>query len=373
MPEKLTYNKYNDFNEDAKFFYRYFVSKGMSPVASAGIVGNLIQESTGGNGVNTNVTNSIGAYGSAQWLGSRKEGLFNYARSRGYDPSDKKIQAEFILQELNTTHKKALEKLNRANSLIDATDSFLTHFEKPGESERVLNKRVKYAESILNENNDYNVEDSFSWSNIQIGKNDSNLKDNTFAVLSILKQKFPDLKVTSTLRNSSQGIGKNSKKSRHNVGEAFDISHTNKNVYDYLNSYEGLNLLNRYGLGVLDETNPETMKKTGATGPHFHIGADSTLVSTTRNKLSSFKGVDINKDNNDSYTPYTSEFSDVSANELLSSFNSLKESIDKKNEQDYIKQKNEEVRNNLVKKQQERDFLLAQALSVNLPFVERKY
>ena len=115
------------------------------------------------------------------------------------------------------------------------------------------------------------------------------------------------------------------------------------------------------------------MKKTGATGPHFHIGADSTLVSTTRNKLSSFKGVDINKDNNDSYTPYTSEFSDVSANELLSSFNSLKESIDKKNEQDYIKQKNEEVRNNLVKKQQERDFLLAQALSVNLPFVERKY
>lgn len=396
MPEKLTYIKYNEYDNNTKQLYSYLKSStDLSPIAIAGILGNFIHETTGGSGINPNAQNSKdGGYGFAQWTFSRRDNLINFAKQHNMDYRDLRTQTKFFIHELNSPQfKKAKQSLENAKTIEEATKNFYLNFESMGRTDDSLEKRIKYAKSIdpsysknyddsnidpsYSLNNDENIDPAYSksfwYDKVDIGKNNSGLKDNTFAVLSILKQKFPDLKVTSTLRNSSQSIGKNSKTSRHNVGEAFDISHTNKNVYDYLNSYEGLNLLNRYGLGVLDETNPETMKKTGATGPHFHIGADSTLVSTTRNKLSSFKGVDVNKDETNPYTPYTSEFSDVSANELLSSFNSLKESIDKKNEQDYIKQKNEELRNNLIKKQQERDFLLAQALSVNLPFVERKY
>ena len=383
MPEKLTYNKYNEYDNNTKQLYNYLKSStDLSPIAIAGVLGNFIHETTGGNGINPNAQNSKdGGYGFAQWTFSRRDNLLNFAKQYNMDYRDLRTQAKFFIHELNSPQfKKAKKSSMNSKTIKEAAKNFYLNFESMGRTDNSLENRIKYARSIdpgYSKNNNSNIDPGYSknfwYDNINIGKNDSGLKDNTFAVLSILKQKFPDLKITSTLRNSSQSIGKNSKTSRHNVGEAFDISHTNKNVYDYLNSYEGLNLLNRYGLGVLDETNPETMKKTGATGPHFHIGADSTLVSTTRNKLSSFKGVDVNKDETNPYTPYTSEFSDVSANELLSSFNSLKESIDKKNEQDYIKQKNEELRNNLIKKQQERDFLLAQALSVNLPFVERKY
>jgi ssDNA-binding Zn-finger/Zn-ribbon topoisomerase 1 len=94
-----------------------------------------------------------------------------------------------------------------------------------------------------------------------------------------LAVKFPKIRVTSAKREASQKVGKASATSRHNTGEAFDISAQDKDVADYLmNDIEGAALLTKYGLGLLDETNPETIKKTGATGAHFHIGKDPALV-----------------------------------------------------------------------------------------------
>ena len=377
MPEKLTYNKYNEYDNNTKQLYNYLKSStDLSPIAIAGVLGNFIHETTGGNGINPNAQNSKdGGYGFAQWTFSRRDNLLNFAKQYNIDYRDLRTQAKFFIHELNSPQfKKAKESLMNSKTIEEATKNFYLNFESMGRTDNSLEKRIKYARSIdpgyskeYNDNIDPGYSKNFWYDNINIGKNDSGLKDNTFAVLSILKQKFPDLKITSTLRNSSQSIGKNSKTSRHNVGEAFDISHTNKNVYDYLNSYEGLNLLNRYGLGVLDETDPETMKKTGATGPHFHIGADSTLVSTTKNKLSYFNGTNTNNN------AYNSQFSDVNSQAYQEYVNMMKEQLQKKDDEDKANKENEAIRNNLVKKQQERDFLLAQALSVNLPFVERKY
>jgi len=91
--------------------------------------------------------------------------------------------------------------------------------------------------------------------------------------------KFPKIRVTSAKREASQKVGKASTTSRHNTGEAFDISAQDKDVADYLmNDLEGAALLTKYGLGLLDETTSEAMKKTGATGPHYHIGKDPALV-----------------------------------------------------------------------------------------------
>lgn len=92
---------------------------------------------------------------------------------------------------------------------------------------------------------------------------------------------FPDTYVTSGLRKGS-GVGKLGSKSRHNRGQAIDLA-PNAKVKAFLMSNDGVALLNKYNLGFLDETGPSTMKKTGATGAHYHIGKDSTLVGKNHN------------------------------------------------------------------------------------------
>lgn len=375
MPDNLTYKKLNTFDDDARFFYQYFIQKGYSPVASAGIVGNLIQESTGGSGVDTTRKNGIGAFGAAQWLNDRKSGLFNFAKGMNLSPTDRRAQAEYLLYELNNTHTKAKNALMNAKTVDEATQGFLVHFEKPAKHEYVLDKRINYAKSVLPQQQSQS--NSFWYDNYKVGKNDSGLKDNAFAVMNILKNKFPSLKVTSTVRNASQGVGKNSKTSRHNIGEAFDISGEHKDVYDYLNTYEGINLLNKYGLGVLDETDPETMKKTGATGAHYHIGADSKLVANTRAKMSGFDtssmGMPMQDSQPEEYNGFKPTDNQLSNSYILDALDSLNEKLNKKNDEDIANMRNQELRASLLQKQQEKDFLVAQVLSVNLPFVERGY
>jgi hypothetical protein len=101
-----------------------------------------------------------------------------------------------------------------------------------------------------------------------------------------LEQIFPDLKYTSGYRPGAKTAS--GAPSRHGKGEAWDIANRPE-VYNFLwNTGEGLALLNKYGLGVLDETDPKTMKRTGATGKHFHIGKDSTLVPLARARYREF-------------------------------------------------------------------------------------
>ena len=101
-----------------------------------------------------------------------------------------------------------------------------------------------------------------------------------------LYQVFPNLQVTSGKR-----IGGN-KFSHHHEGDAIDISKNNTDVYNYLvNTKEGLALMNKYKLGILDETDPRNMQKTGATGPHFHIGKDSGLYAKTKDRYEQFDSI----------------------------------------------------------------------------------
>lgn len=92
--------------------------------------------------------------------------------------------------------------------------------------------------------------------------------------------------LTSGRRNSEDKIGTYSKTSLHNTGNAFDIKSLHTDDYYFLmNDKKGLELMNKYSLGIIDETEPETMKKTGATGAHFHIGKDKTYAELTKNRL----------------------------------------------------------------------------------------
>ncbi len=116
----------------------FFMNKGLSENHARGILGNLMQESRG----NHTATNSkSGAYGIAQWLGSRKQKL---QQKYGKNPS-LQDQLNFIWEELNTTEKDAFQRLLNTKTISDATRVFANHFERAGKHEMNMNQRINYA------------------------------------------------------------------------------------------------------------------------------------------------------------------------------------------------------------------------------------
>ena len=115
----------------------------------------------------------------------------------------------------------------------------------------------------------------------QVGGKLKGLDNDLIGFYNELYKIFPNVNITSG-RRYGNGVGKLGNRSRHNVGQAVDIAPDSK-IGEFLKSNNGKILLSKYNLGFLDETNPETMKKTGATGAHFHIGKDSTLVGKNNN------------------------------------------------------------------------------------------
>ncbi len=116
----------------------FFTSKGLTQNQARGILGNLMQESRG----NTSITNKrSGAFGIAQWLGSRKQKL---KAKYGNNPTLQQ-QLEFIWEELNTTEGKAMRELTQTRTVADATRAFANHFERAGKSEMNMSQRINFA------------------------------------------------------------------------------------------------------------------------------------------------------------------------------------------------------------------------------------
>lgn len=129
---------------DKKKALEFFQSKGLSAFQAAGIVGNLIHES----GLNTTIKGDGGkAFGIAQWHPDRQKGLKELAKSRGTDISDFDTQLEYVWQELNSTEKKALDKLLNSKNTQEATMAFMS-YERPGNPQ--FQKRLGYANGLLN-------------------------------------------------------------------------------------------------------------------------------------------------------------------------------------------------------------------------------
>lgn len=99
------------------------------------------------------------------------------------------------------------------------------------------------------------------------------------------------LNLTSGRRPAGRA-GNAGSKSKHVKGEAFDISASHTEDYAYLmNTPEGLGLLSKYNLGIIDETNPSIMEKTGATGAHFHIGTDSRFSKQVKERYANVNNI----------------------------------------------------------------------------------
>lgn len=117
----------------------FFQQIGFSPVAAAGIVGNLVQET--GNFSPAVIAgkqrgDSGTAFGLMQWRGERQKNYFSFAKENNRDPYDWRTQALFVKAEMvdpryvDFGSKMAFKKLQTAKSPADAALAFI-HAERP--------------------------------------------------------------------------------------------------------------------------------------------------------------------------------------------------------------------------------------------------
>lgn len=131
---------------------------GLTRDQAAGIVANLWHESGGMNsGINqggaigapsSNMADDNGnGYGIAQWGGSRKQGLIDYAHEHGLDPSSQAANYGYLKQELETSESGAIAAVKSTNSAQAATVAFCDVFEKPSDPE--MASRLDHLSEIL--------------------------------------------------------------------------------------------------------------------------------------------------------------------------------------------------------------------------------
>lgn len=108
--------------------YQAFIQKGYSPVAAAGIIGNLIQENST---FDTALMGDGGTSGGlAQFHNERLTALKKFASDRGKPWTDHQIQIDYIDHELHTTEAGTLAKLQAATTPEDAAAAFIG-YERP--------------------------------------------------------------------------------------------------------------------------------------------------------------------------------------------------------------------------------------------------
>lgn len=95
-------------------------------------------------------------------------------------------------------------------------------------------------------------------------------------------------RVTSGTRPGAKT--KQGKTSHHAAGNAIDITPIHGETYADLrnkirNSPEFVKWMQEHGYGIYDETTPEVMARTGASGAHWHIGPDRVAIEGLKQML----------------------------------------------------------------------------------------
>lgn len=150
-------------NDRSLYAYNYYLQRGYSPAAAAGIVGNLKVES--GSFADDVLSgqrrgDSGSAFGAAQWRGARLEGLHNYAQQNGLDFRSLDAQLGYVDHEMRTGSDAgagvAFQKLQTAQSPAEAAQAFMQHYERPNADPSIngVNQRMAYANSLAGVPND---------------------------------------------------------------------------------------------------------------------------------------------------------------------------------------------------------------------------
>lgn len=122
-------------SSNAEKIWNFFKGKGLSSGAIAGIMGNLQQESS--------LNPSVNADGLAQWNGSRRTAMQNYARSAGLPSNSLEAQLGYLWQELSSGSGGLNVNSLNGLSASQAAQLFSNKFERPGIP--MMNNRVNYA------------------------------------------------------------------------------------------------------------------------------------------------------------------------------------------------------------------------------------
>jgi hypothetical protein len=136
---------------NAKVAFQYFVNKGLTATQSAGIVGNLMQESSV---IPTAVEYGGGpGRGIAQWsVGGRwnsgsTDSVSHFAAQHGTSMTSLTTQLDFIWFELQNYSAYGLSSLRSATTLSSAVYAFQSKFEICGAC--AAGKRLTYAQQVL--------------------------------------------------------------------------------------------------------------------------------------------------------------------------------------------------------------------------------
>ena len=141
-------------NSNIETVYNFLTSapRNLSTMQAAAIIGNLEWES--GPGIRPDAVNSIGATGMAQWLGGRKNNLFEYADKHNNGKwQDVNLQTNFLWYEVTDGTEKvynAVGALKGASTLEDAVTQWELKFERAAAFEANIPARVKYAQAVVN-------------------------------------------------------------------------------------------------------------------------------------------------------------------------------------------------------------------------------
>lgn len=149
--------------------FNYFLTLGYTPQASAGIVGNLLQETgfepNGDMAIHT--TGDGGAVGIAMWTyPSIRSGFLDYAKAQGepWPDTSLKVQLDYLVMTMGqptiwmfnsysgrhfpAEANMTLEEYKRCTDVALATTAFCACYERPDHSAAMLDQRIRYAQSV---------------------------------------------------------------------------------------------------------------------------------------------------------------------------------------------------------------------------------
>jgi hypothetical protein len=141
-----------DLSSNEKAAFKYFVARGLTKRQSAGIVGNLIQESS----VNPKAVEFGGGPGRGiaqwsvrgRWDTSHHDNVTWYANAHNASRWTLNTQLAFTWYELHTVGGYGLTALRKDTTIRSATITFERDFEKCGQCDE--SKRVEYAREVYN-------------------------------------------------------------------------------------------------------------------------------------------------------------------------------------------------------------------------------
>jgi hypothetical protein len=125
--------------------YNFFMDKGLSPQAAAALTGNFSVESNFNTRIKGDENLKTPSVGLAQWREGRLDRL---KKKEDYYSLD--TQLNFVWEELNSTHKVALEQLNSAQTPEDAAIAVRRHYE--GATESNDDRRISETKRFMGQN-----------------------------------------------------------------------------------------------------------------------------------------------------------------------------------------------------------------------------